>query len=51
MMKIKIEIEARTKEQLVDELADWLLKIEKMENWRDELSVRITYPYKPQEHS
>ncbi len=49
-MKLKIEIETTTKEQLVDELADWLLKIEKMEKWKDELSIRITYPYKPQEH-
>lgn len=50
-MKLKIEIEATTKEQLVDELADLLLKIEKMEKWRDELSIRIAYPYNPQEHS
>ena len=50
-MKLKLEIEARTKEQLVDEIADWLLKIEKMEEWRDELAIKISYPSKPQEHS
>lgn len=50
-MKLKIEIETRSKELLVDELADLLLKIEKLEQWQDEFSIKITYPTKPQEHS
>jgi hypothetical protein len=47
MMKLKIEIEAPSKDDLVDALADILLKVEKREQWDGEMRWALFMPSEP----
>ncbi len=46
-MKLKIEIEAPSKDDLVDALADILLKVEKREQWEGEMRWDLFIPPEP----
>ena len=46
-MKLKIEIEAPSKDDLVDALADMLLKVEKREQWEGEMRWALFIPPEP----